>query len=258
MSCNGWNRSIRCLPLAALLCAITGCNDNSPALNPLGNGDMPPPASSGDMATGATMSAFFTVTDVVTKAPISGVQVCVYPAMSPCAVTANQGTAPLQGVPANSEVLFSLVAMTYQSELLTYTTATKDLQIHQGLVQEALVQATAGALNVQLDATRGLLHLLTQGVANVKFGLQPGPSMATQGPYYGNSMGRIDNTTMQTTGPNFDGLYVNLPPADYEALYFPPTACTTIDASWTGAGANQAKARVVAGFLTEVVLDCNH
>jgi hypothetical protein len=242
------NRAIICLLSLAI-----GCTDSSPS-----------------PWTGATLTVAGSVIDFSSKAPIAGAQVCVYsPLTSPkaCATTGADGTVSLSGVPAGTQEMISATKSGYVSLMQMGTLTAANATLRGTMPTIGAATALGTVVSVEADLTNlGHLVFITGagngptpdgGMPNDTAGVTASLSPASgKGPFYANTAGVPDTSLTATTTSGF-GSFLNLPPGDYDLTFSPPSGktCTEVYA-WSNGKPNGFKVRIVAGFITGVILAC--
>jgi hypothetical protein len=195
---------------------------------------------------------------------LSGVKVCVYPALTDCATTDATGQATLS-LAAGTEVVlsFDATAAGHTKLLVPLRTPATDFSFAPLITSTATAQAVATAGGWTLDPTKGAI--IGEAVGLASSGQPPpfvdGVTMALTpssgtGPAYFDS-NSLPNPSLSATTAGGDGLglFGNVDPGDYEVRFSGKT-CSAGPTAWKGTSPDSARAPAVAGYLTLVVASC--
>jgi hypothetical protein len=261
----------RCAVLAALVLCMPACGSSS---NGVGSADSGAKGSGGSDAgvpdashawqtasdAGQTVNLDEQVIDSPSFTALAGVKVCVYPALTVCQTTDQDGHAVLS-LPANSSVAIAFEAVDHHPLLITITTRDVDLMAGVYLNTRSVEPAWADAAGFTVDPAKGMIFGEALGqLDGVTMTLTPSSGA---GPVYfggGNLPGDIiqpDKTATATSTSGYgSALFANVAPGDY-TVSFSGTLCSIGTSGWQGIGQGVARVPVVAGYLTSVAADCN-
>jgi hypothetical protein len=246
----------------SLVAALAGCHSSPDMSMDLGM----------DLSVGATVTESGLVTDLTSKMPVSGVQICLYSPMlspKPCATTAANGSYTLPGVPAGAQVAVSLDGGSYYPSLYLKTTGTSDETFNLLAISMGTITLLEAIVSVQEDSTKGQLAFIaldgnpppdggTGPAHNAGIAVTLNPASGS-GPFYLDSNGIPQPTNKQsTTSAKGVGAYLNVAPGIVELTYAPPpgVTCSTPIGGWPGSTSSSIQALIAPGYGTSAYMTC--
>jgi hypothetical protein len=201
----------------------------------------------------------------LTKAPVSGVQVCVSGSTTPPCVTSDAaGAYSYAGLPlTTTDFALKYTKTDYVTFLAPFGKNQTDRKYNMALLKKDELELLAKMLSVPPPAVTiqpGKGHVIlssygtTGNAAGTSFTLPA--NAGGEGPYYVSDAGAPDKSLKETTKGGI-GAAVNLTPGTYEVTFKNSKSLTCArHHGWEGGAADKLKVEVVADSMTVVSVAC--
>lgn len=217
-------------------------------------------AVSVEAAGASTVMFTVTVQSESPRAPLPGVAACMQGTQQ-CATSDNAGELRLL-VPAHAQVAVTFTAPTFRSVLVPFTTTGKNFRTSVNLQSEESVRARYARVGVTMpDPATGALTVKTWSLEaknttmeGVSFTVTPASGTP---PIYFAPDGAV-TTDRKDTSSWGAVAFPGLPPGTAEATAGPAdVVCVPGSWSWPSTHPNSVTAPIVAGFVTQVSMQCH-
>lgn len=250
-----------------------GCASESPASAPTDSGgaDTRTTLDTGTIDTSvgdttpSTIAANGKVTAMKGKAPLAGVEVCVYQhAEVPCATTNAAGTYFLPGIPAAVDGSLRFRKTGYLGILAPFRARTASLDDFEEMMSadDAMALATAAGASDPGSATTGTIAMNVftgpvntseKRVAGATIELQPAVG---KGPLYLAADGTVDPAAKATTAAGM-AIFVDVPAGTHVVRITHPTLkCTDHIFIWNGDAETSGRTPVDASLMSTPTMNC--
>ena len=228
--------------------------DADPIINDTGGLD----AGAADAGvTGARL--FGSVSDIITRRGLQGVEVCVQNRQPefPCSTTGGGGQYALDA-PAGEDIVFIYSGGGILPTVVHLQLPLGPTRFNVQVLSQVMVPGLANGFGQQIDATKGYVSFTSgmagnRGLAGVTGSIAPGSGA---GPFYLGANGLPDPQAVQTTSSG-TGTFINVNPGMVNVSVTPPNTHICPPYGLAVTQGNAWRLPVVAGHLSIAVFECS-